>query len=162
MFVNTQEKSIAFNGEGTKENPYLIEDMEDFRTLILQIKNNSQKEFYKDTFFLQTANIEFSGDTLPGCEYNNYFSGTYDGGGHYIKNILVEDNNDSCGLFGTLTSTAVLKNFGLVGETVKATTGWTSGTLVRELSQGTKVINCFSTATLDARGTINMDINGAG
>lgn len=162
MFVNTQEKSIAFNGEGTKENPYLIEDMEDFRTLILQIKNNSQEEFYKDTFFLQTANIEFSGDTLPGCEYNNYFSGIYDGGGHYIKNILVEDNNDSCGLFGTLTSTAVLKNFGLVGGTVKATTGWTSGTLVRELSQGTKVINCFSTATLDARGTINVDINGAG
>ena len=33
MFVNTQEKSIAFNGEGTKENPYLIEDMEDFVTL---------------------------------------------------------------------------------------------------------------------------------
>ena len=160
--INEQNDTIQWKGQGTESQPYLIENMEDFRILILQIKNNTQEEFYKDTFFLQTADIEFSGDTLPGCEYNNYFSGIYDGGGHYVKNILVENNNNSCGLFGTLTSTGVLKNFGLIGGTIKATTGWCSGTLIRELGKDTKIINCFSTATLDIRGAHKDSKNGVG
>ena len=62
-----------------------------------------------------TADIDLTGkDWTPiGTDYDNSYTGTFDGGGHTIKGLTVTTNDQNAGLFG------YLGNFGNAGSTVK-------------------------------------------
>ena len=62
-----------------------------------------------------TADIDLTGkDWTPiGTDYDNSYTGTFDGGGHTITGLTVTTNDQNAGLFG------YLGNFGNAGSTVK-------------------------------------------
>lgn len=76
-----------FEGEGTIENPYLVKTYGDFN----QIRNNLTSHFRID------ADIDAEGRTflqVPGT-----FTGSIDGGGHQVRNLVISGRNDNNAMF---------------------------------------------------------------
>ena len=74
-----------------------------------------------------TADIDLTGkDWTPiGTDYNNSYTGTFDGGGHTIKGLTVTTNDQFVGLFGSLGKAGTVKN--VVMEGVQITNNHGSG-----------------------------------
>ena len=74
-----------------------------------------------------TADIDLTGkDWTPiGTDYNNSYTGTFDGGGHTIKGLTVTTNDRYAGLFGDLGEAGTVKN--VVMEGVQITNNHGSG-----------------------------------
>ena len=74
-----------------------------------------------------TADIDLTGkDWTPiGTDYNNSYTGTFDGGGHTIKGLTVMTNDQYAGLFGDLGEAGTVKN--VVMEGVQITNNHGSG-----------------------------------
>ena len=106
---------IFAGGEGTPNDPYLIETPEQ-----LDMVRN-----LPDKHFRQNANIDLSNwATGPGwkpiCEYmHNAFNGSYDGNGYIIENLRINRPEESeVGLFGAVGSSGKLINITLEGVDV--------------------------------------------
>lgn len=95
------------SGSGTIEDPYLVTSPSQLN----EVRN------YPDKHFRQTADINL--DTIPwnqgACwlpigEFNNEFSGSYDGYGHVISNLFINRPGSTfMGLFGCIKG-AIIKN----------------------------------------------------
>ena len=74
-----------------------------------------------------TADIDLTGkDWTPiGTDYNNSYTGTFDGGGHTITGLTVTTNDRYAGLFGDLGEAGTVKN--VVMEGVQITNNHGSG-----------------------------------
>ncbi|MBN1817987.1 MAG: hypothetical protein JW828_11555, partial [Sedimentisphaerales bacterium] len=105
-------------GSGTEEDPYQIGTAEELIALGQTIEDY-------DKCFVLTADINLSGNTFnraviaPDMDDTNYsgynstpFTGVFDGGGHQILNLKIE-GDWYLGLFGQLSSSAVISNLGL-------------------------------------------------
>jgi hypothetical protein len=96
--------AAALNGDGTAENPFQICNIEQLG----QIKNGLNKHY------ILTEDIEFE----EGFYWTSLgttaapFSGSLDGNGHVIKNLLVDSPYDYASLFGVI-SNATIKNLTL-------------------------------------------------
>ena len=119
-------------GSGTAEDPYLIDSAEQLRYLGLMVNNG---EDYSGKYFRQAEDIDLSGEnwkpigkyvssSTPNDARNRAFSGIYDGGGHTIANLTIEETlaedpiiNKGYGLFGYLTGT--VRNLGLKNLDIK-------------------------------------------
>lgn len=83
----------VFDGSGTQEDPFLINNVKDL--LILQNAVNVAGQGHKGDYFRLTADLdlgstpEFVGIAATGSAALS-FNGTFDGGGHSIKNFKVE------------------------------------------------------------------------
>ena len=106
------------DGGGTQDDPHLISSLaalETFRDYINE--GNGSGEYFK-----LTADIDMSGkygenkDSWTsigwGMNANNGFSGTFDGDGHTISGLYI-NNSDNPGLFGTVSGT--IKNLSVSG-----------------------------------------------
>ena len=74
-----------------------------------------------------TADIDLTGKgwTPIGTDYDNSYTGTFDGGGHTIKGLTVMTNDQYAGLFGDLGEAGTVKN--VVMEGVQITNNHGSG-----------------------------------
>lgn len=113
-----------WKGQGTKENPYLIETANDLAG-ISHIYNNDSS--YRDYYFLQTNDIllnnlaEKTNLWTPIGKNENYvFGGTYDGNGFSISGLYVEESQYA-GLFGYTTRITV-KNLHIKDAYISAQT----------------------------------------
>lgn len=85
------ESGLSFKGEGSLENPYLIENAADFKALT-DLFNASKTEagmFGTGLYFRQTADIDMSGvegynGTPANGDDKRFFGGNYDGGGYTL------------------------------------------------------------------------------
>ncbi len=97
----------AIKGEGTRENPYLIEDIDDLVWI-----SKTEDLWEGGIYFVQTKDIDASGtDNLDdgyGDSYGfdpignttTYFSGYYDGQNHVIDGLVINRRFSDIGLFG--------------------------------------------------------------
>lgn len=138
--VSASDNAI-FNGNGTKENPYKIENKNDlilFRDLV------NKGESFRDKYFLQTEDINLIKEKWQpiGKDYDKtLFEGTYDGNGHIVENMNVATDSYG-GLFGVLAGTVA--NLGIESGSVE---GSISGGIVGASSgEDTAIINCYSKA----------------
>ena len=139
------EVSYKFVGEGTKEEPYLIENVEDlkeFRNLV------NDGEAFENVWFLQTIDIDLeSEEWTPIGQYQSghYFYGTYDGGGHLLYNLKIS-NAGNAGLFGQLAG--VVLNLGIESGDIS---GDCVGSIASHSLPGTRpaIIQCYSRATIN-------------
>jgi hypothetical protein len=118
-------------GSGTVNDPYLVETT--------QHLNNVRN--YLDAHFIQIADIDISSeDWLPiGVDYNNYFSGSYDGDNYVIEGLRIRrESQDYNGLFG-YAEDATLKNIKLDNAIVAGKDY--VGALVGSISEG-NIVNC--------------------
>lgn len=123
------EPSTSLEGKGTEDSPFLISTVSDL--LLLQAKcnigNGTINGVAANTaYYLQTADISLAsvcgrgrGSWIPIADYASNeefeFSGSYDGGGHRITDLYIDNQKDCQGLFGHMVGRLVnLKVSGIV------------------------------------------------
>lgn len=139
---------VDLEGQGTKADPYLIQDYEDL--CIFRDYVNSGISF-AGQYIKQCANIDMAGKSWkPIGAQRVAFEGIYDGAGHYVENLLVEDREyvvDYNGFFGTLGG--VVANLGIESGTIY---GDFCGSIASEcMGTNAAILNCYSKA--DVYGT---------
>lgn len=154
------EESI-FEGEGTKENPYLIESYED----LCRLRNSvNQGMSYEGQFFCQTADIIMEvSDWVPIGVANSghYFFGVYDGDGHKIENLSIPaygaDGFLSRGLFGYLGGVVTnlgLENVQISGEQSAAFAAGAAGEF-----RTAAIVNCYATGMITGNQAAGIAYN---
>jgi len=145
-------EEIPFSGSGTLKDPYLItsrEDISSFRDFV-----NDGTDF-QDQYFYQTSDVDLL--DIPWTpigiyDRGNYFLGTYNGGGHVIRNLRIDEVEDpegaginNQGLFGQLGG--VVLNLGIESGSI---TGSCVGSIASHSAPDTQpyIINCYSRAQL--------------
>jgi hypothetical protein len=129
-------------GQGTADNPYIIETA-------AQLVLLSKAGILWDKHFLLGADINFNpvsrGGQVFGQAVIPVFSGVFDGADHVIYDLRIEGTRN-LGLFGTLTSDAVVRNIGLVNVQIGVTSYGAAGGLVG-INNGS-IISCYNTGTI--------------
>ena len=103
-------------GKGTKENPYKIKTAQELQQIVESMGIMKRSDFYIE----QTADIDMAGkDMVPIGTCTESFSGHYDGQGHTISNINMQNyEGQSMGLFNNISG--VVERLGIVNCTFKA------------------------------------------
>ncbi len=151
--------SINFEGLGTEESPYLINNLNDLKFF----RNNVDKQAqdgstqYAGKYFKLTADIDLAGinwnpiGSMSGD--HGSFKGVFDGGNHTISNLNVEQAGDGIGLFARTTGNAVIKNLKLNNVTVKSTNNSNYvGGVVGNAFASTKIENVHVTGDVQISG----------
>jgi hypothetical protein len=130
-------------GSGSAENPYLIETVE-------QLNSIGHNARLMDKHFRLVSDLDLNGlKYYMIAERPHLFTGTFDGAGHTISNILIEPvfNLSSVGFIGTLEgSAASVQNLTLIDPNVVADWGRGVGSLVG-INQSGAVTNCHAVNT---------------
>ena len=153
-----RKKTNPFSGgSGSQEDPYLVSSF----------KQLDKIRYYRDSHFLQTANLNFSKykqeqDWQPIGNEQKQFTGSFAGNGHKIFNLSINRPDKMyIGLFGFLApgaevSNVILRNAVVEGDMfVGILAGWNNGSIYRCHARGE--ITAFRNAGLLAgnnRGNI--------
>jgi len=134
------ETNIPFQGEGTSEYPYEIENAEDLQFL-------SSKNFLWDKHFIMISNVNLQGIPLTpigGSKMMGYveFTGVFDGNDHIIRNVIMNDYDH--GLFGYVAAGGKICNLGI--ENIEVT-GHSGGSLAGE--NAGSIENCYCTGVVN-------------
>ncbi|MBN1765327.1 MAG: hypothetical protein JW860_08735 [Sedimentisphaerales bacterium] len=150
-------------GNGSDDNPYQIADANDLATLA------DDANFYGDNFIL-TADIDLAGKDgldyiiapdLAGSGAGPYFSGTFDGNYHVIKNLTINtlgSNYDFLGLFGIIGSEGMIQYLGVESTVI---TGGDSSDRIGILAGGNlgTISKCYATGVVTG-GLGSQDLGG--
>ena len=111
-------------GSGTAGDPYQIANLNN----LYWVTQNSSSW---GSNFIQTADIDASSDSTwnsgagfsPIGNFNNQFSGVYNGNGHSIKGIFIGTNSNQYGMFGYTGGGCTIENLGLYNLNVSGSNG---------------------------------------
>lgn len=153
----------VFDGEGTADNPYLIKDVDDFK----QLHDAVMHYDHLGDFFLQTADVDFSGtDGFSGVAAGNHvkrFAGTFDGGNKRIEGLkinayktdgsgtLLQGTYNYGGLFHIGSATSTIRNV-VIGESCQLSFYGQAGAVVG-YTEGA-VENCRNYAAISGQSHI--------
>ena len=170
--AGTEDASQFAGGNGSKTNPYQIENAEQLKA----VEDNLSASY------VLTANINLDGEEKPwtpiGSDKDHAFTGTFDGDGHTISGLYI-NNGDSvyAGLFGYVGRGGMIKGLTVEGKiTVIGSTscvggiaGRVDGTEVSEMSvltdsddSETGIIDCTSNVTINVtyNGSSGLSVGG--
>ena len=162
--VNVGETSLFLSGQGTIENPYVIQTKEHLNNVRL----------YPDSYFQMIEDIVFSDSDFQegGAFYNNGqgwqpigtasvpFTGTFDGNGHTITGLQIDieaSDDVDAGLFGYVTNGTVT-DLGMVDSKIqaKSTEDYCNIGSVAGCVYSSTISGCYSTGSVsdsaDSRG----------
>lgn len=119
----SEKVAADFEGKGTAESPYLIEDVDDLKKLAEKVNGG---EAYEGKHFKLTADIDLENEPWTpigtkvytdafGHSEIRYFKGTFDGDRHQIANLTITGRNEYVGLFGYVKN-ATIQNCNVAGE----------------------------------------------
>lgn len=141
-----------WKGEGSKESPYLIQNLADLKLLAKNVKN---KISYNGKSFELTSDLIINGEWEPIGNNGMAFRGIFDGKGHTISgNIKITDVQQNCaaGLFGFIGDNAEVKN--LISKlNVEATSnsGTTyTGSIIGRAQKNCTITNCVNLGNVNA------------
>ncbi|MBR1747551.1 MAG: InlB B-repeat-containing protein, partial [Clostridia bacterium] len=150
----------ALVGDGSLENPYLIErveQLEHFRDIVLGANGETQNS---EACVVLTADIDLGGSvdnvwTPIGGQNSLAYLGTFDGRGHTITGLYASGEN-TIGLFGRVNGGGVVKNLTVYGTAIATNTGNYQGGVAGIVGYlNGSVINCHNyvivTATNEGR-----------
>ncbi len=134
----TADMGDAFNGEGTKESPYIISSAQDFYLFTSCLLSG---ENFADMYFLQTANIDMTDITgYVGAGSSALFAGIYNGNGYSIKVSI--RGLDGC-VFPYVSGTVI----NLITKGNIENSGNAAG-IARSVRSGGAIVNCISYMSL--------------
>ena len=128
------DKMTMTEGLGTTEQPYLIRNATDLKTVCFEPTAN-----YCLEAFIDLSGITWSTAVIP------WFGGSFDGNGHTIRHLHIQGVN-YLGLFGRLDSEAMIYNLGLEEIDVIGT-GFYVGGLVGKINKGS-IFSCYCSGTV--------------
>ena len=148
--ITVTDDSAPWSGAGTEKDPWKItsaDDLAALREFMILREDTTQGKY-----FLQTEDISLSaycgsgkGDWIPlGSEdASEYFKGTYDGGGHTISGLYIENGGKHAALFDYFPEGTTVKNLSVEGY-VKG--GYETGGIVG--SNKGNITNCHFNGTV--------------
>lgn len=164
--VETEAATKFAGGDGSKAAPYEISNLAELKYLQKEIDKTDK--YSNGKYFKLTSDITINGSwTVIGGtgSPSRWFCGTFDGNGHSINGSFVINlptNNQTYGLFGTITGNAVIKN--LVNKAniiVNESEGNTIvGSIVGRIREGGKVVNCSNYGIIESKGDVIGGIVG--
>ena len=93
-------------GSGSKANPYRIATKADLLDMRTKITTAATTDAFRDKHYILLADVDFAGGVMGtiGTETSQTFTGSFDGQGHTISNVVIGRDNrwPRCGFFGTL------------------------------------------------------------
>ena len=92
------------------------------------------------------ADITLTGNWTPIGDYYNRYTGTFDGGGHTLTGMTIDNGGNYVGLIGCLGSGGTVKNLTLKGATVSGNKN--VGGIAGYNGAGGTITACSSTATV--------------
>ncbi len=150
LFTRSSDIEWTAGGEGTKESPYLIPNLETLETLRDNVNSGTD---YSGIYFKLTADIDMSEKysettgtswTPIGVrenmlmdknddEKNKPFAGSFDGNGHKISGLYIYGTDECQGLFG-YTADGTVKNLTVSGyvagkDCVGGIAGWNNAVI---------------------------------
>ena len=133
-YVNTGIPD-TMEGEGTLESPYLIDSASDLKEIISGMKSLD----YKDVYFKQVENLEFTDAADFGLDDTLVFAGVYDGNG---KTITWNGTYSTpVSIFPNVSGT--IANLGVTGSLTSSSTS-KSASIAQTVTSTGKIINCYS------------------
>lgn len=154
----TEPKPGKLTGGGTQSDPYLISSLEDLYLLRTRVEYGNN---FAGAYFVQTQDIDMSAceDWTPIGEYGSdkYFSGTYDGLGHVLKNLNISGRGRNA-LFGMLCGT--VQNLGIESGSIE---GSYAGSIASIGAKTAEIRNCYNKADIHGKrraGGIADDFEG--
>lgn len=150
--IRTQE-DVLLNGNGTEEDPYIIETAEQLLSLAASTNTTACYSLSFDIDLFNYTITPIGTEAVP-------FTGHINGNGHVISNLYLSEAGDYAGLFGYATN-ASFKNIVIKNAFVSG--GWSAGILlgygdVCKLDK-IKLINCESEAVTLVGGVTGKLIN---
>ncbi len=152
---NGKVASKFAGGDGTEQNPYLIETPAQLAKIAADVNAGNSYEgcFFKQKISLRLNDTSFTdwldrlsyiNDWTPiGIDSSHAFMGNYDGGGFSIAGIHIENTSAAAGLFG-YTKGGVIENVNVKHSYIKA--GEFAGGVVGY--NGARIVSCFSSASV--------------
>ena len=130
---------FALSGMGLPDNPFLINSIDDWNK-VADFCNGGQK--ITAIHFLQTADFDLKGNSLTPIGNHIYsFDGYYDGGGHTIRNGIIEKDT-LAGVFGLVSGTVT--RLGVENMTIRyMKTDGRSGGIAARLTGNGVISNCL-------------------
>ena len=164
--VKMSKITDGFEGDGTKESPYLIQSPADFAlfTKCFESKtgssSNDDTTFGKGMYFLQTADIDMTGySNYKGTNANGNakygFSGVYNGNGHTLKATLNSSASD-VSIFPYVNG--VVMNVDFRGSLSASTYAQP----IRTVGSNGKIVNCSSVMTLSSSTANGLSLSNYG
>lgn len=182
--VRGEEREIIFSGAGTQLRPYLVETEEHLYALASGSAKNSSDVYYKMTNDIEVTAALWT----PIGTYMTPFKGIFDGDGHKITGIMLDNGNYAyAGLFGvnagTINNLSVDVKFDVNSYYVGGLVGSNTGSIDNCSSSGTisgsstggyvgglvgynsgSIDNCFSSGTIsgkdDVGGLVGKVVSG--
>lgn len=160
--ANPTEKSLYAGGDGTENNPYLIETPEQLNQLRIDINEGDMDSTGKH--FKLIADIDLTTfDTDQNPENGNWipigysidsseeksFKGIFLGNNHTISNAIILNENAHAGLFG-LVSGGTIKDVILEDFVVQGTDR--AGTLAGEVEKNSLITNVHTNGVVEGTG----------
>ena len=145
----TKTFTILNPGSGTEEDPYIIRNTEQMDGLAASVNGGDSKS---GQFFRLEADLDYTGKTYTriGTYAGAPFSGTFDGNGHTISHVTLNENKNFMGLFGY--SNGTVKNLTLDHSSIHAERKGTVGGIVG-LCDGGTVTGCYVTENVSISAT---------
>lgn len=145
---------IGLIGSGTEANPYRIRSADDLVIMQSVIEQNAE---YADDCYALSADIDMAGTVFEPIGKTHHFSGVFDGKGHKITNLSIENSGaEPTGLF-SFVENGTVKNVGIEGGSIKG--GARTGALIGRTMYAA-VLNCYTTAVVngdaDTGGLVGM------
>ncbi len=136
---------VPFAGSGTVKDPYIINSTDDF----LKICEGS---FYWDKHLILNADVDMDGfvytRSLIGFNETEYFSGSFDGNGHIIRNLTfytASFTNSHIGLFGYISESGEVRNLNLQNVSISSYERYIGGLVSYNLGN---ITNCSAQVTI--------------
>ena len=152
ILVMFPANAFAMDGEGTKENPYIIATADDLYEFAIKVNEGDNT-----ACAVLTADITLLIDTnwTPIGNDSNQYKGTFDGDGHTITGLKVDiqsDNTIYAGLFGFLGEGGTIKNVSLTDSKITCSGNRVFAGGVCGRNYGT-IENCYNTGDVSGTGT---------
>ncbi|MCQ2152082.1 MAG: Omp28-related outer membrane protein [Bacteroidales bacterium] len=111
------EPSTSLSGSGTKEDPFVINNLPDLlcaQSIIL--KENGSCFILKSDIDLSPVCGPGKGNWVPMANENNLYVGVFDGDGHAVKNLYIDSGEPFQGLFGCMGDDGIIRNLNVEGS----------------------------------------------
>ncbi len=142
-----QAQTAFGGGSGTEPDPYLIYTTDHLDQLAADVNNGNM---YENTYFKLMVNLSYTGKTYTpiGCVFfdgtqvvERRFCGVFWGNNHSINNVIINSQDDHCGLFGFVGYGGEISNLTLGGNSSIVSKG-NAGGIAGEVWSNAKIMNC--------------------
>jgi len=168
LFCSTAASAQFSGGNGTENNPYIINTAAELAQLATYV--NAGNEDYNACHYKLNNNIDLSNyqsgqgwipiGVTDGAYNIHPFSGVFDGNNKMINGLIINATSQNMiGLFGYVSDGKII-NLGIEDAEVSVSNTATWAGIVAGAISNSTILNCYSTGTVSANSTMQFALAG--